>query len=72
MSGEFCNSGIRENLRHDKAQSIVDSARSFWYRTSLHMPTEVGFFADQKATVLTDKESDTFEIRRGTKGGDPL
>ena len=29
-------------------------------------------YADQKATVLTDKESDTFEIRRGTKRGDPL
>ena len=28
--------------------------------------------ADQKATVLTDKESDVFEIKRGTKQGDPL
>ena len=27
---------------------------------------------DQKATVLTDKESDDFEIKRGTKQGDPL
>ena len=29
-------------------------------------------YADQKATVLTDKESDEFEIKRGTKQGDPL
>ena len=28
--------------------------------------------ADQKGTVLTDKESDTFELKRGTKQGDPL
>ena len=28
--------------------------------------------ADQKATVLTDKESDMFEIKKGTKQGDPL
>ena len=27
---------------------------------------------DQKATVLTDKEYDEFEIKRGTKQGDPL
>ena len=31
------------------------------------------FFADQRATVLTDKESDMFEIwRRGTKQGEPI
>ena len=29
-------------------------------------------YADQKATVLTDKESDVFEMKRGTKQGDPL
>ena len=29
-------------------------------------------YADQKVTVLTDKESDLFEIQRGTKQGDPL
>ena len=28
--------------------------------------------AKQKATVLTDMESDVFEIKRGTKQGDPL
>ena len=28
--------------------------------------------ADQKATVLTDKESDMFAIKRGTKQGNPL
>ena len=27
---------------------------------------------DQKATVLTDEESDMFEIKKGTKQGDPL
>ena len=30
------------------------------------------FFADQKATVSTDTESDIFEIKRGTKQADPL
>ena len=34
------DSGLRESLRHDKAQSTVDSARSFRYRTTLHLPTE--------------------------------
>ena len=29
-------------------------------------------YKDQKVTVLTDKESDMFEIKRGTKQGDPL
>ena len=28
-------------------------------------------FTDQKATVLTDKESDDFEVKRWTKQGDP-
>ena len=29
-------------------------------------------YKDQKTTVLTDKESDIFEIKRRTKQGDPL
>ena len=29
-------------------------------------------FRDQKSTVLTEKESDLFEIKTGTKQGDPL
>ena len=29
-------------------------------------------YADQKGTVLTDNESDMFEIKRATKQGDPL
>ena len=29
-------------------------------------------YAEQKGTVSTDKESDMFEIKRGTKQGDPL
>ena len=29
-------------------------------------------YAEQKGTVLTDRESDIFEIKRGTKQGDPL
>ena len=29
-------------------------------------------YRDQKATVLTDEESDMFEINKGTKQGDPL
>ena len=30
------------------------------------------FYAEQKGSVSTDKESDMFEIKRGTKQGDPL
>ena len=30
------------------------------------------FFRDQKASVLTDEESNMFEIKKGTKQGDPL
>ena len=29
-------------------------------------------YRDQKAVVLTDEESDMFEIKKGTKQGDPL
>ena len=29
-------------------------------------------YSQQEGTVLTDKESDTFPIKRGTKQGDPL
>ena len=29
-------------------------------------------YKNQKATVMTDKESDMFEIKKGTKQGDPL
>ena len=29
-------------------------------------------YRDQKATVLTDEESDMFEIKKRTKQGDPL
>ena len=29
-------------------------------------------YRDQKATVLTDEESDMFEIKKGSKQGDPL
>ena len=29
-------------------------------------------YAEQKGTFMTDKESDPFEIKRGTKQGDPL
>ena len=29
-------------------------------------------YRDQKATVLTDEESNMFEIKKGTKQGDPL
>ena len=29
-------------------------------------------YRDQKAAVLTDEESNMFEIRKGTKQGDPL
>ena len=34
------DSGLRESLRYDEAQSNVDSARSFRYRITLHLPTE--------------------------------
>ena len=30
------------------------------------------FYRDQKASVLTDEESNMFEIKKGTKQGDPL
>ena len=30
------------------------------------------FYSQQEGSVLTDKESDTFPIKRGTKQGDPL
>ena len=29
-------------------------------------------YKNQKATIMTDEESDTLEIKKGTKQGDPL
>ena len=40
------------------------------YRERLHQPPEEK--RDLKATVLTDEESELFEIKKGTKQGDPL
>ena len=37
----------------------------------VHLPPEK-LYTDQRATVLTDVESDEFGIARGTKHGDPL
>ena len=37
-----------------------------------HYSSLLKFFADQKGTVLTDKECDMFEIKRSTKQGDLL
>ena len=42
--------------------SIEPKFSSLWTR----------LFADQKATLSTDKESDVFEKKKGTKQGDPL
>ena len=63
--------GLRESLRHDKHEAM--------WAALAHFGTEPHYIsllkslcADQKATVLTDKESDVFEIKRSTKQGDPL
>ena len=37
----------------------------------LHHP-QINLERDQKASVLTDEESNMFEIKKGTKQGDPL
>ena len=43
-----------------------------WQRITLHIPPEERLYAEQKGSVTTDKVSDMFEIKRGTKQGDPL
>ena len=37
-----------------------------------HISLQKKIYRDQKASVLADEESDTFEIKKGTKQGDPL
>ena len=65
------DSGLRESFRHDKTQSTVDSACTIRCRLQC-INLLKRLYTDQKATVLTDKESDVFEIKRGTKQGEPL
>ena len=50
--------------------SIWDVLKILRYRTLLHSLLE-NFCREQKATVLTDEGSDMFEIKKGTKQGDP-
>ena len=52
-------------------KSIWDALKSFGVEHDyIHFLKK--FYRDQKATVLTDEESDMFEIKKGTKHCDPL
>ena len=51
--------------------TLYGTPQNLWYRTWIHQPLEK-IIQNQKATVMTDKESDMFEIKKGTKQGDPL
>ena len=66
-----CGSGLRESLRHEKHKALWTAHAHFGIEPH-YISLLKSFFADQKATVLIDKESDMFEIKRGTKQGDPL
>ena len=44
------DSGPPESLRHDEAQSVMDSARTIRYRTTLHQPLEEGFRSSYQTT----------------------
>ena len=54
-----------------KNQSLWTSLAHFGIET-LYIDLLKRLHTDQKGTVMTDKESDQFEIKRGTKQGDPL
>ena len=54
------DSGLHESVRHDKAQFVVECACTVRNRAAV------------QATVLTDKESDVFVIKRRTKQGGAL
>ena len=62
-----------ESITH---KSILDALKSCGieidYIHLLKISPPEKFSRDQKATVLTGEESDMFEIKKGTKQGDPL
>ena len=52
-------------------KSIWDALKSFIIEHG-YIRLLKKLYRDQKATVLTDEESDMFEVKEGTKQGDPL
>ena len=63
--------GCQKGDRNGRLAKAFDTVRheALWKARAIF---EVkGLYAEQRATVLTDKESDMFETQRWTKQGDP-
>ena len=64
---------LHESIRPNQTFSEMELPAVLRYQTSIRETTAtVLHYSDQEGTVLTDKESDAFPIKRGTKQGDPL
>ena len=84
MESNFCTNRLRSNLK--SVHPLMKFGNDFWWRGALTWiclqfygvkPAYVRLlqrlYSQQEGTVvLTDKESDAFPIKRGTKQGDPL
>ena len=62
---------LQEGIRLHTTRSYLEILEKPFGQRTAHLLTEKLYF-DQRATVLTDVESDEFSIARGTKPGDPL
>ena len=62
---------LHENIRPNQTFSDMELPAVRRYQISIRETTATTFYSQQEGTVLTDKESDAFPIKRGTKQGDP-
>ena len=60
------NSGFRESFRHEKNKALSSALAQIGIEPHC-ISLLKSLFADQKATVMTDKQSDVFEMKKGTK-----
>ena len=70
-SGPYLYNRFHESFRPNKAFGLVVVTAALWRRARL-CQTSAKTLQSTNGTVLTDKESDIFPIKRETKQGDPL
>ena len=62
-----CNNGLHEGVRLHHTQLNLGRPQTLRYRTWIHQPPDKS--KNQKATVMTDEESDMFEIQKWDQAG---
>ena len=66
------DSRLPEGLRLHHTQINLERPQILRYRKHDYIILLKKLYRDQKASVLADEESNMFEIKKGTKQGDPL